>query len=165
MRLMNILMKRMYWFQEAMQYAFEPNRMTPLTRAQSLVIGNIVAGENKASNIAHNLGVSRQAVSQTLGELESAGFVEQCTDPNDKRSRIVRLSTHFAENGDVCVRIFAALEQELERRIGKRKLANLRDSLEAEWGEPPRIGAISSVPRRKLPKEKQHRTSKQHGLP
>ena len=165
MHMIAMLMKRMYWFQEAMQHAFVPNGITPLTRAQSLVVGNIVAGENKASNIAQNLGVSRQAISQTLAELESAGFIEQCADPHDKRSRIVKLSSHFAENGGVCVRIFEALEQELEQRIGKRKFANLRDSLEAEWGEPPRIGAVGGRGRRKLPTGKQNRTSKRSGPP
>ncbi|HKY82158.1 MAG TPA: MarR family transcriptional regulator [Sphingobium sp.] len=138
-------MKRMYWFHDALQAAFESNGLFAITRAQAFVISNILAGEYKASNIAKNLGVSRQAVSQTLMELERIGCIELAPDPSDKRSRIVTLSAEFADHGETCAHIFDALEEELGRRIGQRKLVNLRESVEAEWGEPPQIGNLAAA--------------------
>lgn len=139
MNMIATLMKRLYWFQDALQNALEPNGLRPLTRAQAFVVGNIAVGEYKASNIARNLGVSRQAVSQILTELERLHYIELVPDPSDKRSRIARFSNAFAEEGETCARIFGALEEELGQRLGQRRLAQLRDGLEAEWGEPPRL--------------------------
>lgn len=140
---MALLMKRLYWFEDALQAALEPNGLRPLSRAQAFVVTNIGAGENKASNIARNLGVSRQAISQILGELERLRYVKLVADPEDKRSKIVRFNADFAEEAEVCAQIFHAVEHELERRIGRRRMTALRDSLEAEWGEVPQLGSVS----------------------
>ncbi|HKT73859.1 MAG TPA: helix-turn-helix domain-containing protein [Steroidobacteraceae bacterium] len=139
------LMKRLYWFEDALQKALEPNGLRPLSRAQAFVVGNIAMGECKASNIARNLGVSRQAISQILLELERLRYIELVADPSDKRSRTVRFSAAFAEEGAACARIFESLEHELGRRIGQRRLAHLREGLEAEWGEAPQLGRVTDT--------------------
>ena len=142
MNMITLLMKRMYWFHEALQNALEPNGIKPLTRSHSYVVANIALGENNASNIARNLGVSRQAISQLMSELEREGYIELIRNPADKRSKIARFRPGFAEEGEACARIFETLEKELGQRIGQRRLNNLRESLEAEWGEPPRLGKV-----------------------
>ena len=145
MHMIAMLMKRMYWFQEALQSALEVNGLRPISRAQASVIGNIAAGQCKASNIARNLGVSRQAISQILTELERLRYIEFAVDPNDKRSRIVRFNDAYAEEGETCARILDAIELELGQRIGRRRTGCLRESLEAEWGEPPRLGRLPEL--------------------
>lgn len=137
----------MYWFHDALQAALEPNGAPPLTRAQAFVIANMAAGETKASNIARNLGVSRQAISQILSELSAQGLVDVAENPEDRRSRVARLKPGFEDNGEICTRILRALEDELEIRIGSRRLKSLYDALEGEWGEPPMLGAFTSSSR------------------
>lgn len=139
------LLKRLYWFHDALQNALQPNGLKPLSRAQAFVVGNIAAGEYRASKIARNLGVSRQAISQILIELERLRYIELVADPNDKRSRIVRFSRAFAREGEACAQIFRALEEELGQRIGQRRLVQLREGLEAEWGEPPQLGRLPDL--------------------
>ena len=139
MQLIALLLKRMYWFQDAALDSFAVNGLATVTRAQSMVISTIASGQQRASDIARHLGVSRQAIGQILADLEKKGFIDLTTDPADKRSRIATLKKGFAEEGAGYPRLFEALEQELARRIGTRRLANLRDALEAEWGEPPHI--------------------------
>lgn len=127
----------MYWLHDALQLALEPNGAPPLTRAQAFVVANMAAGETKAINIARNLGVSRQAISQILGELSHQGIIIVTENPDDRRSRIAKLRPGFDDDGEICNRIIKTLETELEVRIGVKRLKNLYDALEGEWGEPP----------------------------
>ena len=142
MQLIITLMKRLHWFQEGLERALEPAGLDPITRSQAFIMGHIAAGERRASKIAANLGVSRQAISQSLIELEQMGYIELVPDPDDKRARIIRFKAEFAEEGRICGAIFRELEQELARRIGARRISALRESLEAEWGEAPVLGDI-----------------------
>ena len=143
MQLLIALTKRMEWFRDALQDSLEPNGIAPFTPAQVLVISKISSGEHRAINIARQLGVSRQAVSQILAELERRGVITVEKDVADGRSRIVKFRDQFQDNGDSCAWILAGLEDELGRRIGARRLASLRESLDAEWGEPPVINNFS----------------------
>lgn len=142
MQLISLMMKRMYWLHDGLQAALEPNGVAPLTRAQVFVIANIAAGETKASVIARNLGVSRQAISQIIGELADGGILVVTEDPDDRRSRIAKLAPEFDDEGEACSRIFHELEAELGRRIGQRQVKNLHEALESEWGEPPVLGTL-----------------------
>jgi DNA-binding MarR family transcriptional regulator len=146
LQLISLLMKRMYWLHDGLQAALEPNGVAPLTRAQVFVIANISAGETKASAIARNLGVSRQAISQIIAELSESGILVVTEDPDDRRSRIAQLAPEFDDEGEVCNRIFRMLEEELGRRIGQRHVKNLHDALESEWGEPPVLGTLPPPP-------------------
>jgi DNA-binding MarR family transcriptional regulator len=158
MHLMLAMLKSTYWFDDALQKALAANEVAPLTRAQSFVIRNIAVGVHRASRIAQNLGVSRQAISQILIELSNRNIISVEEDPTNPRSRIVRFSDTFAEDGEICNRIFQALEEELRRRIGDQTYRNLREALEADWGEPPAVGRLSKVNRAVFAKKKTSRT-------
>lgn len=145
MQLLIALTKRMEWFRDGLQQSLEPNGIAPFTPAQLLVISKIASGEYRAINIARHLGVSRQAVSQILAELERRKVITVEKDAEDGRSRIVKFCDQFEDNGNQCAWILAALETELGRRIGTRRLVALRDALDAEWGEPPVIADLRSV--------------------
>ncbi|AEG50951.1 regulatory protein MarR [Sphingobium chlorophenolicum L-1] len=139
-----MLTKRTNWVQDAIQSALEANGVSSLTRGQLFVIANVAAGETRAADIARNLGISRQAVSQIIAELAERDFIEVSEDPQDRRVRIVVLKSGLGEGDEICSRIFQEIERELLARIGLRRLKNLYDALEAEWGEPPEIGALSA---------------------
>lgn len=130
------LLRGAFWYADAFERALQDHGLKPLTRGQHFVLANIVAGERQGSRIAKNLGVSRQAVSQTIMQLKKLGYVRTKSDPEDKRSRIVEFSPSFEDNR-ACMEIFAALDDELSRRIGKTNFKNLYDALEADWGPTP----------------------------
>lgn len=121
-----------------------------MTRAEALVIANMAAGETRASNIARNLGVSRQAISQILSELSDRGIVVVTDDPRDRRSRIAKLAQGMEDEDELCVRIFTALEKELEGRIGPRLMKGLYEALEGAWGEAPLLAKLPIL--REVPK-------------
>src|SRR5690349_8524600 len=51
----------------------------------------------RPSEIAHELGMSKQAVNYLLGTLEAAGYLRRVDDPDDRRSRRVE----FTGRGEV----------------------------------------------------------------
>ncbi len=137
--LMMNLLSAVYWFDEALQAALKEAGLPNVSRAQSLLIANIAAGEHRAARIARNLGVTRQAISLMLGELEGRGIVELVPDPDDRRARIVR----FAEEANPARRAAAKaldyLELKLAERLGMPAYHGLRDAMRLDWGEPPRV--------------------------
>jgi DNA-binding MarR family transcriptional regulator len=100
----------------------------------------------RPTELARRVDVSKQAVGQALGELESLGFVEQVADPSDGRARLVRLTREGEAayaHGHAVLAFYAG---RLADRVGPTRIRGLAASLEAiltvlrEWaaGEPPR---------------------------
>lgn len=133
------LLSAVYWFDEALQAALKAGGFTNTTRAQSLLIANIAAGEHRAIRIARNLGVTRQAISQMLAELEAKGLVTVAADPNDRRARIVQFSDAATPTRQAARAVLDHLEQELVRRLGLQPYIGLRDALMMDWGDSPDV--------------------------
>ncbi|MGA9795134.1 MAG: helix-turn-helix domain-containing protein [Rhizomicrobium sp.] len=147
------LVSAMYWFDEALQAGLEAKGWGGFSRAQSLILTNIAIGEHRASQIARNLGVTRQAISQMLADLEKKGVVSVKPDRNDARARVAKFSTKSAGLRDAAMHILTELEETLAGRIGARKMKGLREGLLAEWGVPPRPLSRHSIKAR--PRAKQ----------
>jgi len=90
-------------------------------------------GEDGArpSELAAQAGVSRQAVTKTVDDLERVGLVEREPDPADGRGVVVRLTPR----GLAALQVARTRGKELERRfasqIGARQWRTVRDGLEA----------------------------------
>ena len=65
-------------------------------------------GAQSVSDLAGAEGVRPQSMAQTVGELESQGFVERSPDPNDGRRALVGLTASGRET----------LEDDRRRRVG-----------------------------------------------
>ncbi|HKX77883.1 MAG TPA: helix-turn-helix domain-containing protein [Novosphingobium sp.] len=133
------LMNAVNWFDEAFQNSLEAAGYARTSRVESFVVVNIAAGRQRPADIARNLGVSRQAVSQILKTFAERGWIETQPDPNHGKAQIVTFSAAFAERAELCARIIAGIVRELERRIGTAAVDALKLSMTAEWGSPPRI--------------------------
>jgi DNA-binding MarR family transcriptional regulator len=81
------------------------------------------------TELAERLGVTKQAVSQALDDLEQLGIVERVADPADARARLVR----FTERGRAGLldglAILRELEAECAAAIGASRMAELRRAL------------------------------------
>lgn len=60
-----------------------------LTAAQWAVLGALQDGPLSVAGIARRRGLRRQSVRETVARLETSGFVERQTDPNDRRAPLV----------------------------------------------------------------------------
>jgi DNA-binding MarR family transcriptional regulator len=128
------LLKSLYWFDNALQSGLKKSGFEAVTRAQSLILLNIMVGERRAARLAANLGVSRQAMSQMLAEMEKRGLINFKADDEDKRAQVVLFSAESRDIRTAALRILARLEHELENRIGTKNVAALRKALGADWG-------------------------------
>lgn len=130
------LLMGVYWFDNALQARLKKKGFKTLTRAKSLILLNIAMGEHRAAQLASNLGVSRQAMSQMLASMKKRGLITIKADETDKRAQIVTFSEQSQDIRDAAMTILAKLERELENRIGSRHVGALRKALEQDWGPP-----------------------------
>lgn len=127
--LMLDLVRTLYWFDEQLQSRLEALGWGRLGRSQSLILANVANGETRASRMADNLGVSRQAMSQFLTELSERKLIEIVPDPQDRRARIVRFAPESESIREDARRVLTDMETELENSLGPRDMRTLRDGL------------------------------------
>jgi DNA-binding MarR family transcriptional regulator len=129
------LLKAVYWVDESLQTRLEAAGWPRLSRSKSMIMVNVFMGITRPIELARNIGVSRQAIHQTLQEMVKDKLLELQDDPNDKRAIIVGF---HSESHDIMVDTFRALteiENDLASRVGKRNLQQMRATLEKDWGD------------------------------
>jgi len=99
---------------------------TDLADAHMVVLRYPGPHGRRPSDLAAELGMSKQAVNYLLGALERAGYLRRADDPDDRRSRRIELT----ERGEAVRRTIratvAAIETELAEELGARSFAQLR---------------------------------------
>ena len=90
----------------------------------------LMDGPMRASQFVGACGLSKQAVSQQISQLERRGYIASTPDPDDQRARILALT----ERGKAAQRhirqIFRDVEQSWAAQLGERDAASLRRILE-----------------------------------
>ncbi|MFI7010984.1 MarR family winged helix-turn-helix transcriptional regulator [Streptomyces sp. NPDC050145] len=93
--------------------------------AHGFAFVRISAGDATVTDVAAHLGVTKQAASQLVDELERKGYVERRPHPRDARARLVVLT----ERGRACTRAADAAAADAVRpwveRLGERQSAAL----------------------------------------
>jgi DNA-binding MarR family transcriptional regulator len=112
----------------------------PLTLAQFLALRAIAAESVTASELARRAGVSGAAVSQLVGALEQAGWIERSRGEDDRRRQALSLAPAGAE-------VFRSATRRLRSRLGEllapvprreaEQLARLLERLERTLGGAP----------------------------
>ena len=132
-----LLLQAFEWFDDGLTNELAAAGWPRQNRMQSLVFANLDVGGTRPADLARHLGVSRQAIHQTVATLEAAGLVSMQPDPSSGRSKLVMLTEQGRQIVDDALAAFRRLEAELAQRIGERKVAQLRAVLEDDWGIPP----------------------------
>lgn len=104
----------------------------PLLRpALTRVFPHIDFGGVRITELAIRLGVTKQAASQLVAELEAEGVVELLPDPEDGRARRVSWTRRGLEAMGHGLSVLGRIEGALATRIGRRRLRELGDTLDA----------------------------------
>jgi DNA-binding MarR family transcriptional regulator len=130
------LLTAFYWFDEGLQNHLRARGWPEVTRPQSMLMCNLAQGLTRPSDIARRLGVSRQAVHTTLAQMTAKGILALADDPQDRRVKVVQLTPMgegMKRDAQAAMEVMVA---ELQRRIGARRLSQLRAGLLADWGDP-----------------------------
>jgi DNA-binding MarR family transcriptional regulator len=87
------------------------------------------AGGARATVLAQRSGVTKQAMSQLIRELEKRGYVEQVPDETDTRAKLVRLTPRGVALRAACFEARGDLQALATKALGAEALAQLQRSL------------------------------------
>ncbi len=105
-------------------------RATPRP-AHTALFPHIALEGSRVSEIAARAGISKQAVSQLVDDLEELGLVERKSDPSDARARRVVWTARGKRGLLEGLSTLAALEAELEAAVGAAQWQGLAAGLQA----------------------------------
>lgn len=135
-QLLVTLLQGFYWFDEGLQNYLRARGWPSVSRPQSMVMANIVLGVRSPSEIARRLGISRQAIHATLGQMADMNMLELVDDPSSARSKIVQLTRMGETMRRDAQSVMVTMAEELGRRIGHDTLARTAAVLSSDWGPP-----------------------------
>ena len=84
----------------------------------------------RISTLADRVGISKQATSELVEELDEMGLVERIPDPTDGRAKLVRYSKEGRKHLLGGLDLLKSVEDQLAGALGKRKMRNLRNTLQ-----------------------------------
>lgn len=102
-----------------------------VTDAHLVLFGNLDCGATHAAQIAQRMQVSRQAISKTLRELQSLGFVRLQDDPARRNQKLVVMTAQGEQLARDAREALHGIETSIAADIGPDALAALRRSLAA----------------------------------
>jgi DNA-binding MarR family transcriptional regulator len=86
-------------------------------------------GGRRPSDLAAEAGTTRQAMNYLLGQLEQLGYIVRHADPDDVRSKRVRLTARGESLRRTIRGSVSAIERDLEDELGRASYAQLHELL------------------------------------
>lgn len=139
------------WFETGLQAYMREAGWPEVTRPQTMVLITITRGARRPAEIARRLNITRQSVGKTIAEMLELGLVVLDEDPNDRRAKVVSISELGHQRHRDSRDAVRAMTEELSRRIGDQRVANLIDVMEQDWGEAIQSFAGKARPGRAEP--------------
>jgi DNA-binding MarR family transcriptional regulator len=136
---------------DAIQARLAADGFDDLRFADGVVFQHLVERQVTVSALADRLGVTQQAASKAVADLERRSYVHREPDPTDARARLVTLTPRGREAVEGGRRHRAAVAGELEQRLGARRVEAARrlliDAVRELGGEPAVRGRRVRPPR------------------
>ena len=135
--LMWSLLRSFIWLDRALQANMSARGWNPVSRAESQVMLLASAGITRPTEISKALGLSRQAINQTIKQLIRRQLVTLVEDPEDRRCKIIEFADAGQGVRSDALEIIAGLDTYLAERMGADELDGLKAVVNQNWGEPP----------------------------
>ena len=100
-----------------------------MTPAFSSLMTLLDATGARPSTLAQRAGITKQAISQLVRELEARGYVEQVPDSTDTRAKIVRLTQRGVDIQAACAEVKRELQSIAIATLGKSRVSRLQRDL------------------------------------
>jgi DNA-binding MarR family transcriptional regulator len=97
--------------------------------AHTAVFQHIDADGTRLTDLAESAQITKQSMGYLVDYLEERGYLERRPDPTDRRVALIALTDRGWEQVGEALKIIAGVEQEWARRLGKRRLQQLRELL------------------------------------
>lgn len=94
--------------------------------ADGVVFQHVIAAAVTISTLAERLGVSQQAASKSVADLEKRGYLTREPDPGDARARLINLTARGEAVIAAARKHRAALDAELREALGADRVESAR---------------------------------------
>jgi DNA-binding MarR family transcriptional regulator len=105
--------------------------------AHSALLRDIGDDGARPSELAAHAGVTRQAITKLVDELERLDLVRRDPDPEDGRGVIVRYTDRGRAGVAIARKRMLALERDYAAQVGADRWAEVRSTLETLFGDDP----------------------------
>ncbi|HEY9092667.1 MarR family winged helix-turn-helix transcriptional regulator [Parasphingorhabdus sp.] len=129
------LFQRFCWMDEGLQSRLHERGWPDVSRSQSMVMTNIVSGIVRPSDIARNIGISRQAIHSTINQMEKLGILQLKVDPKDRRHVILELTETGKQMRRDAQLAMDSLTTQISNILGQEKFDAMLDALDSDWGD------------------------------
>ena len=113
------------------------NGFRDVTPAHSALLRNVGDDGARPSELAAHAGVTRQAITKLVDELERLDLVRREPDPDDGRGVIVRYTDRGRAGVAIARERMLALERAYAGQVGADRWAEVRSTLETLFGDDP----------------------------
>jgi DNA-binding MarR family transcriptional regulator len=95
------------------------------------VLRGIEPGGSRLTDLAATARMTKQSMGALVDHLEEAGYVERAPDRFDGRVKAIRLTPRGRQAAETIAAVGAQIETAWAGKIGRQRLAQLRDALAA----------------------------------
>lgn len=89
------------------------------------LLGHLDTTGTRLGALARRMGVTRQATSQLLAQIEARGYVTRTDDPDDQRGIVVRHSPRGRKLLADALEVMTEIQREYAKAIGEEEFAEL----------------------------------------
>ncbi len=107
----------------------EQRGYTGISLTSTTLLMNIDAKGSQLTRLSEKIGISRQAVTNLVHQLESKNYLHTSPDPADRRAMVVTLTPKGWQLINDIVEVKAEIEGEFCTIIGNDQMQNLKESL------------------------------------
>ena len=129
------LVKAIDWYDSSLQSVLASRNLTYVNRTQSIILLHVAQGTNKPSDIATEMGTTRQNIHAMAGQLIEKNILKLEKDANDGRARMYVFTEESQELRDEVVRVLKYIDRKLGERIGSDSVKALKELLSMDWGD------------------------------
>jgi DNA-binding MarR family transcriptional regulator len=102
---------------------------TGLRMRHSVLLNALGPDGSRISDLAAELGMTKQAMGELIDDLESNGYLERTSDPDDRRVRIIRYTDRGRRALSMAFEIIPAIEVAYAELVGAERYAQARATL------------------------------------
>jgi DNA-binding MarR family transcriptional regulator len=99
--------------------------------ASASVLWLLDEGGTRSTTLAQRAGVTKQAMSQQVKQMEREGYLEQVPDLSDTRAKVVRLTLRGKAVKAACAEVREELNEAVAKIVGKGKAREMEAHLDA----------------------------------
>jgi DNA-binding MarR family transcriptional regulator len=102
---------------------------TDLRPGHCLLLYRLSAGQRQMTELAQRAGVTKQAVSLLVDQLQAAGYVERTVNPADRRARVLRLTDRGEAAAAGVNRCYQRIRERWAGAIGNDRIRDCAQTL------------------------------------